>query len=198
MRVVVSVPVYNEDPAALQRGLLSLLQQTRLPDVIHVVDDGSTSGSYDEVRHWFSVAADNAGVEWQVEPSVQRGKRTAQARVFQENPDADIFLTVDSDGWLDAHAVEEGMKPFAGPAGYLGGRGGRGLEQPGHPDQPITDLYFVTNQLTDRSSASCVGSVVVNSGPLALYRAGVVGGTWTPTFTRPSSDVGCSSAMTRC
>ena len=38
----------------------------------------------------------------------------------------------------------------------------------------ITDLLYVTGQLTDRSAASTMGAVLVNSGPLAAYRADVV------------------------
>src|SRR5690606_13830643 len=38
----------------------------------------------------------------------------------------------------------------------------------------FTDLWFVTSQLVDRSSLSAVGSVLVNSGPLAFYRAATV------------------------
>lgn len=38
----------------------------------------------------------------------------------------------------------------------------------------LTDLWFVTGQLVDRSAASTMGSVLVNSGPLAAYRGPVV------------------------
>lgn len=38
----------------------------------------------------------------------------------------------------------------------------------------ITDLWFVAGQLTDRSALSVFGSVWVNSGPIAVYRAGYI------------------------
>ncbi|MFK0020284.1 hypothetical protein [Streptomyces sp. NPDC090798] len=38
----------------------------------------------------------------------------------------------------------------------------------------ITDLWFVVCQLVDRSGQSAVGAVMVNSGPLAAYRAGII------------------------
>ena len=38
----------------------------------------------------------------------------------------------------------------------------------------FTDLWFVAGQLTDRSSLSVFGSVWVNSGPIAAYRAEVI------------------------
>ena len=40
-RVTVSVPVFNEDPEVLDRVLYGLFNQTRLPDRVGVVDDGS-------------------------------------------------------------------------------------------------------------------------------------------------------------
>jgi hyaluronan synthase len=38
----------------------------------------------------------------------------------------------------------------------------------------VTDLWLVTSQLVDRSSLSTVGAVMVNSGPLAAYRAEIL------------------------
>lgn len=174
LRVVANVPIYNEDPAALKETIASLLDQTRLPQVIHAVNDGSTQVDYAEVRAWAETAAAERGVEltWYDKPN--GGKRSAQVVTFSSTPEADIYLTVDSDAVLDERALEEGLKPFADPevtsvAGVV-----QALNNRANLLARLTDLWFVMGQMTDRSSLSTMGSVLVNSGPLALYRAQVV------------------------
>ena len=61
-RLVANVPVYNEDPAALWQCLESMLRQTRPPDCVFVVDDGSKV-DYTDIRARFLEAAEAAGVE---------------------------------------------------------------------------------------------------------------------------------------
>lgn len=168
--LTVNVPVYNEDETLLVRCLYSLLDQTRRPDHIYVVDDGSKV-SYDRVRDWFLPMAGEMGVRatWTRTPNA--GKRHAQGVTIRATPDADIYLTVDSDAILDTRAIEEGLKPFADPsvqsvAGIvLAANNRRNLLT------RFTDLWFVVGQLVDRSAASTMGAVLVNSGVLALYRA---------------------------
>jgi len=41
--VIAVVPAYNEDPELLHGAIRSLLNGTVVPDVIHVVDDGSAT-----------------------------------------------------------------------------------------------------------------------------------------------------------
>lgn len=174
LHVAVLMPVYNEDPGYLRYGLESLLAQTRLPNSVHVVDDGSTIGDYRLLRAWWLEAAAVAGITatWVRQPN--SGKRHAQAAGVRACPQADVFITVDSDSCLDRRAVEEVLLPFArrevqSVAGIvLATNHRRNLLT------RITDLWFLTGQLTDRSALSVMGAVLVNSGPLAAYRAPVV------------------------
>ncbi|MFJ5531673.1 glycosyltransferase [Streptomyces sp. NPDC093261] len=94
-------------------GLESFLRQTRRPDSVHVVDDGSTSTDYAAVRDWWYVQAERAGIEttWQRVPN--GGKRHAQAHGIRVSPQADIYITVDSDSCLAPNAVEQIMVPSA-------------------------------------------------------------------------------------
>ncbi|CBG73090.1 putative glycosyl transferase [Streptomyces scabiei 87.22] len=174
LHVAVLMPVYNEDPGYLRYGLESLLAQTRCPNSVHVVDDGSTTGDYRLLRAWWIEAATAAGIAttWVRQPN--SGKRHAQAAGVRACPQADVFVTVDSDSCLDHRAVEEILLPFArrdvqSAAGIV-------LATNHHRNllTRITDLWFLVGQLTDRSALSAMGAVLVNSGPLAAYRAAVV------------------------
>jgi len=174
LRVVALVPAYNEDEGALRQCLGSMLAQTRRIDAIAVVDDGSTSGDYPAVRAWFAEAAAAAGVEtfWSRQPN--GGKRTAQIAGVRMAGDADVYLTVDSDTVLDPRAVETGLMPFADErvqsvAGIvLTSNYGTNLLT------RMQELWFTTMQLVNRSALSRMGSVMVNCGGLAFYRAAVV------------------------
>jgi len=168
------IPVYNEDPAALRECIASMLRQTRPLNCLWVTDDGSTSVvDYAEVRKWFFRVAEAAGVRpvWHWQPNA--GKRHAQGAAIAATPEADFYLTVDSDAILDPDAVREGLKPFAhsevqSVAGVIMVANQVNLLT------RFTDLWFVIGQLVDRSSMSAAGSVLVNSGALAFYRGSLL------------------------
>jgi hypothetical protein len=109
--VTVNIPVYNEDPAILDRTIYALFTQTRLPDHVQVVDDGSAQ-DYSEVREWWD-AYHPPGVRFSWVRQLNAGKKHAQAVTFNDDFDADIFVTIDSDSALDCCALDEGLKPFA-------------------------------------------------------------------------------------
>jgi hyaluronan synthase len=174
LQVAVLLPAYNEDPGYLRLGLESLLAQTRRPGSVHVVDDGSTNGDYAQVRSWWTRAAAETGIATTWERQANSGKRQAQAAAARACPQADVFITVDSDSCLAPNAIEEILLPFARPkvqsvAGVVLATNHRT-----NLLTRVTDLWFVTGQLTDRSALSAMGAVLVNSGPLAAYRAAVV------------------------
>jgi len=171
--VAVLVPLYNEDPGFLRRCLESLLDQSRPPDSVHVVDDGSKV-DYTAQQEWFTAACARQGVEasWQRTPN--RGKRSAQVTASERARAADIFLTIDSDADLDREAVAQMLQPMADPrvqsvAGVvLAANAERNLLT------RCMDLYMTTWQLTERSSQSVLRSVTVNTGVLAAYRAAIL------------------------
>lgn len=170
--VAVQVPVYNEDPTALEAALRSLLAQTRLPNRVHVVDDGSLD-DYAEVRDWWRHAAGAHGVVTTWTRTVNRGKRHAQMEVLADDP-ADVFVTLDSDSTLDRAAIEEGLKPFVDPhvtsvAGMVAVWNTRTnfLTR-------LTAVLYTSFTRGFRSAQSVLGSVMVNSGTLAFYRADVI------------------------
>lgn len=172
LRVTVNVPVYNEDPALLDRALYALARQTRLPDCVSVVDDGSKQ-DYAEVRDWWLAYWPTCS-ELRWERQANRGKKYAQAATFANDPRADIFVTIDSDTALAVNAIEEGLKPFADPRV----QSVAGLELPMNLRRNwITWLNGVRSviwQLVSCSAQSVVGDVLVNRGTYALYRAEVI------------------------
>jgi hyaluronan synthase len=178
LHVVIAVPAYNEDPALLARSLSSMLRQTRLPDHIVVVDDGSDLAQvdYDEVRFEFEASAAVRGVRATWVRTENGGKRHAQAVAVRLTPEADIYVTVDSDGILDKRALAELLYPFAD----LRVQSSAGIVLAANNTVNLlarfTDLCYVTSQLVARSSLSVMASVLVNSGVLAAYRAPVIRG----------------------
>lgn len=174
LHVSILVPVYNEDPGYLRLGLESFLRQTRMPDSVHIVDDGSTSSDYAAVRTWWEQAARAAGLHTTWQRTTNAGKRHAQAHAVRRSPSANIYITCDSDSCFAPNAVAEVLAPFARPrvqsvAGIVIATNNRA-----NLFARVTDLWFTTTQLVDRSGQSAVGAVMVNSGPLAAYRAEII------------------------
>jgi hyaluronan synthase len=171
MYVTVNVPVYNEDPLLLDRALYALLTQTRLPNRVQVVDDGSAM-DYAEIRGFWE-CNHPPGVRFSWVRQENRGKRHAQAHTFRDD-DADIFVTLDSDTALERQAISEGLKPFADRQV----QSVAGLELAYNQNQNwltrINALRQLAWQLGACSAQSVMGNVLVNRGTFALYRASVV------------------------
>lgn len=196
LRVTVVIPAHNEDPAMFRAMLDSLAAQTRLPQRVHVVENGDPEAGYrPTLREVFSAwqLTAPAEVETQYDFHPVAGKREAQAVAFRADPTADVFHTVDSDVELDAEAIERGILPFRsrrvmGVAGLLIGRNIRRPRPDGDRESVrgrvrhasrnlltrVVELSFVCSFLNGRASWSLLGSVGVNSGGHSFYRASVV------------------------
>ncbi len=115
MKVTVGIPTYN-DSATVGRVLDAVLAQTRMPDEVILVDDGSRDGS---------------GAE-----GLARGVRVishvhnlglAQARnTILENATGDVVVFFDADAVPDRNCLKHLMRHFRDKA--VAGVGGRGLE----------------------------------------------------------------------
>jgi hyaluronan synthase len=174
LKVAILVPLYNEDPAVVRASVESMLAQTRLPQCIVVIDDGSTAEDYTAIATWAAGAANAAHVELHWWRTVNRGKRHAQVAGGALASDADIFVTVDSDTMLDSRAIEELLLPFADNRV----QSVAGLVVAANSQRNLltrfTDVWFACTQLVDRSALSTMSSVLVNCGGLAAYRNGVL------------------------
>lgn len=172
LRVTVNVPVYNEEEIVLDRVLFALFHQTRLPDRVEVVDDGSAA-DYRRVRSYWR-RYHHPGVEFSWIRQKNAGKKRAQARTFRNDP-ADIFITVDSDTTLALNAIEEGLKPFADRRV----QSVAGLELAwNHDTNLLTRIKSVNTVIwqfvTCAAQHVAGGNILVNRGTFALYRASLI------------------------
>jgi hyaluronan synthase len=174
MRVAVNIPVYNEEPIVLDRVLYALFAQTRLPNRVDVVDDGSTKEDYSSVReYWLAHHPPSVELNWRRYPNV--GKKRAQARTFSSDPAADVFVTLDSDTTLARNALEEGLKPFADPRVHSVA----GIELAWNYSRSLLTRIKGVNaliwQFTVCSAQNVAGgNVLVNRGTYALYRGDMI------------------------
>lgn len=161
----VIIPCYNEDPALLARVLESLRYQTRMPDQVIVVDDGSTV-DYAAVRDAYPE------VTWVRQANA--GKKHAQAAAFACAPDAEFFITIDSDSALERRAIEEGLKPFADPRVTAVA----GVEMACNWRANLLTRAIAARslafQLFAMSSQSVASSVLICPGAFSLYRAALI------------------------
>lgn len=173
LRITVNIPLYNEDPEVIDRVIYSLFSQTRLPSYIQVVDDGSTTSDYAEIRdYWLANVPQNVEFSWIRTPN--RGKRHAQAFTFSRTADADIFATLDSDTALERNAIEEAMKPFAHRR--VQSVAGVEVAYNSHANllTRMSSIRQIAWQMTQCCVLSMAGNVLVNRGTFAMYRAPVV------------------------
>lgn len=173
LQVVVLVPCFNESPDLLEASLRSMLEQSRPPAAISVVDDGS-SVDYGPVERAITAAAESANVRVHWRRTLNHGKRYALINAARQEVEADIYVTVDSDSVLDPMAIEEGIKPFADErvqsvAGFLLvlNYGESWLAR-------MMELVIVSWGQFERSALSLSGSVIVNSGACSFYRARIL------------------------
>lgn len=172
LQVTVAVPVYNEDAGLLDRCLYALVNQTRPPQLVWVVDDGSTEDYSALQQYWQGIRPGGTEVRWTRQPN--QGKRRAHAGVFASVPEADIFVTVDSDTTLDLRALEEGLKPFRNRAIMSVA----GIEMGFNAYHNFLTRLQCSLQLYAQAvigaAWSVAGDMYTNRGPFALYRAAMI------------------------
>lgn len=172
LHVTVAVPVYNEDPALLDRCLYAMMNQTRPAQLIWVVDDGSKTDYSQVASYWAGTWSNGTEIRWTRQTN--QGKRRAHAYVFERVPETDIFITVDSDTTLEHRAIEEGLKPFQrrevmSVAGIE--MGFNAYHNFLTRMQCCLQLYA---QAVIGAAWSVAGDMYTNRGPYALYRATLI------------------------
>ncbi len=166
-KVIAVVPAYNETSEAVHATVRSLLAQNRIPDYIHVVDDGSRRPIE---------SFDHPLVTWHRQKN--GGKRHAQATALRAaiaaGQDFDYILTVDSDSELDPDALWHMLKTMN--ARRVMACTGIVLVRNRHESllARLADVNLFIFCYLSRGLRSKLGVVNPTSGALSLYRAPVV------------------------
>lgn len=106
MKIAVTIGVYNEEKN-IENLIKSLLIQTRLPDEIIIVDDGS----YDRTAHIIKkYTINNSNIEYIYQEN--RGPAAARNKAWR-NSKSDICIFTDGDCIPEKNWIEELIKPFS-------------------------------------------------------------------------------------
>lgn len=175
MNVGTAIPVFNEDPALLLRCLESLLEQTRLPQSVVVIDD--CSGTPDALAAATSLRSrfQEAGVALiTYRFDTNRGKREGLIAALDLQPDADTLLCVDSDTVLQPDALERLLPAFLDEDIHAA----TGLVLPLNHSKNLltrlTDVRYANAFLFERAAYSSMKSVLCCCGSLAIYRSALM------------------------
>ncbi|WP_430598371.1 glycosyltransferase [Enterococcus sp. AZ177] len=178
-KIYILMPMYNEPIENIKNSFESILNQSLLPTELVAVDDGSSLVDYSEVAEEYRKIFAEKGVSFQFIKQKNSGKRAAQLNAYNHLEISDfhneIILTIDSDTVFDEHAIEQGIIPFEDERVYsvAGVIVTRNVTD--NLLTVITDLLVIGHMvLIERSMNSMFGSVAVNSGPIAFYRAEVL------------------------
>lgn len=175
LNLAVAVPCYNEDPVLLARTLRSMLAQSRRPQSVTVVDDGSADRRAIEQAGEWEPAFSQAGIVLTIITFPEnRGKRHGLVAALEAHPEADVLLGVDSDSVLQSTAIAEGLGGLADPRVMVS----TGMVLPSNHDVNLLtrmqDVRYASAFLFERAAFSSVGAVLCACGTIAFYRASMM------------------------
>lgn len=117
MRIGVVIPVFNR-PRLLVEALESVLAQTRLPDVVRVVDDGSVDHTCDAARRFLHDRG--AHSDWIVLQEPHRGAAPARQTGFLSCGEVDAVAFLDSDDLWPEDFVARAERALGATSGLVG------------------------------------------------------------------------------
>ncbi len=172
--VMIAVPAFNEaDHIEATIDALYRLDYPMDRLKVVVVDDGSSDGTWDRIQDCARRYPQLDGIRF----SRNRGKRAAMAAAVRAADGADYVVFVDSDSVLDADALREIIRPFAGDAD------GAVAAVTGHADvlNPGANLltrlqqvrYYAAFRII-KAAESRYGAVTCASGCFSAYRRSVL------------------------
>lgn len=172
LHVTVAIPTYNEDAGLLDRCIYAIMNQTRPPELIWVVDDGSKTDYSEVASYWTGTWSNGTEIRWTRQSN--QGKRRAHAYVFGRVPETDIFVTVDSDTTLEHRAIEEGLKPFQSRTVQSVAGIEMGFNAYHNFLTRMQCSFQLFSQAVIGATWSVAGDMYTNRGPFALYRASLI------------------------
>jgi hyaluronan synthase len=170
MRVGAVIPAYNERLRSLDRTLRSLEVQTRRPDFVYIVDDGSASREHVAALLF---EATRSHLDVRVMPvAANGGKRFAQARAWLDEARCDVWVLVDSDTTFAPDALAEILATFVDPRVHAATSlilpRNRGLLA------RLQEVEYATSQLSTRLVFNWLHAVPVISGGCCAVRDHVI------------------------
>ena len=163
MRISILIPCHNEEKS-IRQCVESCLTQTRLPNQIVVVDDGSTDRSLPILMEFGNQ------IEVVNLPQCTGNKSRAQ-QVGLKYITGDVFVTTDADTILDAHFLEHVEKGLANPkvaavSGYVKSLRHNWLTA-------IREIDYIISQRLHKTAQSYMNSILVIPGCAAAFRTDV-------------------------
>ena len=161
MRVVALVPIYEENEERVHDVVWSLIRQTRPPDHIYVMDDGS---------EFPLMGFDHPLVTWMRQDNA--GKRESQAAMLAQfdRDDYDLIVTVDSDSVFDLDSIEHLMRAFHEPDVMATTAICYTANWRTNLMTRLTDINLQISTLQMRMLRSHMSIVTPTSGAIAAYR----------------------------
>lgn len=172
VQLEVSIPVYNESLEIVDRTLYALAVQTRLPQKVVLVDDGSRV-DYSVLKTFWIDRYRRLGIELVWHRQENAGKRHAQAVAFRTAGDG-IMVTLDSDTALTATALAEIIKPFIRREIWSVAGMELAFNHTKNLLTRVNGLRQLSWQLVQCSALNRFGSILVNRGTFAAYRSQLV------------------------
>ncbi|WP_321448616.1 glycosyltransferase [uncultured Cohaesibacter sp.] len=168
-RLSVIIAGHNEEKA-VERCVRSLWEQSRKPDEIVVVSDGSTDGMVRVLR-----TLQREGLVQKVHSTDLRAGKAAAVNLAEQLSSGDVVVNVDCDCSFDRHALKEIVSPFSSPD--IGAVAGNILIR--HQERSLWTSfqaieYLVSISLGKRAQ-DMVGLVSCASGAFSAFRKSAIG-----------------------
>lgn len=187
MKISAVVPLYNKS-GTISRAIRSVLAQSRLPDALIVVDDGSTDGSAAICRA--ALAEAPPGMACRLITQANAGVSVARNAGAEAIPsDLVAFLDAD-DEWLPGHLAEVERLALAVPeAGILSTRHAR-LAPDGRPaPEPSALPSGFFGRVENGLAAYRQGYGILHTSTIAVARAAWTRSGGFPVGARKSQDI---------
>jgi hyaluronan synthase len=173
--VAAIITVHNEDPIVFRKCLDSLLVQTRLPQYLTIVDDGSAKPYCLQTAYLYHSAFRRRNVSYRVIQHPRNlGKREGLAAGFRLAWHADVYMCIDSDTVLKHDALERALSYFTDKRIQAVTGCVFALNWNVNLLTRLIDLRYVNAFLGERAAYSTLGSMLCACGSLALYRGHTV------------------------
>jgi cellulose synthase/poly-beta-1,6-N-acetylglucosamine synthase-like glycosyltransferase len=161
--ITVLIPAYNE-AENVRATILSVLNNTRQPDEIIVIDDGSTD---DTLAYAEATAAEYPGLV-QVLAKPNGGKSSALNRGIAEAT-GDVLIAIDGDTVLHPQCIDSLARPFKSKR--VGAAAGKIM--PARTETLLEKyqyLEYIAGQNIDKEFISFLGSVNIVPGAVGAWR----------------------------